>query len=114
MEKGNMTNIEEVRKTYKIDDNQYKQILNVMEKVYSTIESKGVYSKGEFERRILNIVRTPEIEYKCDWHMVKEIAQAFLEDNMYIDVFLELYKNDISEKTFIDSWYEENYGDKEK
>ncbi len=24
--------------------------------------------------------------------------------------FLELYKNDIYEITFIDSWYEENYG----
>ena len=109
-----MTNIEQIRETYHITDEAFTKIMDLMDEARGAIDRGEEYSHFTFERKMKQLVVPPEAEPEYDHHMAENIADAFLKDGKWEEVFLTLYKDDPAHKTYIENWYAEKYGDPQK
>ena len=105
-----MTHVEHIRKTYHITDTTYRKIMNLMDEVRSAIDGGKTYPLGVFERKMKELVVAPDDTPAYDHHMVEDVAEAFLLDERWEEVFLTLYKDEPAQKSFIEDWYANHYG----
>lgn len=109
-----MTYVEKMRETFHITEDTYKKIMDLMDEVRTEIDAGNEYSLFTFERKMKQIVRAPAGDPEYDYYMVREVAEAFLLDGRWEEVFLTLYKDEPSQKSFIEDWYAKKYGDPQK
>lgn len=102
------THIKQVQKEYHITEIQLKQIMDLMDSAREKLKLGIDYDSCMFERDMLAIVKNPEYQYMYDYHMVTDIAEAFAKDYRWEEVFLTLYKDDVTQKTTIDKLSEEH------
>lgn len=106
-----MTNVERVRRSYNINDNQYSKIMDVMDEAARAIKNGEEYTNYTLERKMVPIIKLSNPDKVIEYHAVQDIVSAFLEDGKWEKVFLTLYKDDLSQKTYIESYYEKKYGE---
>lgn len=109
-----MTNVEKMRKTFHITEETYGKIMDLMDEVRAALKAGKEYDLFTFERKMKQIVRAPAGDPEYDYHMVEEVAEAFLLDGRWEEVFLTLYKDELSQKSFIEDWYAKKYGASQK
>lgn len=100
-----MTNVERIRKTYHITDPTYKKVMDLMDEVRLALKNGENYYLGTFEQKMKELVVAPNGDPAYDYHMVEDVAEAFLQDGRWKEVFLTLYKDELSQKSFIEDWY---------
>ena len=105
-----MTHVESVRKSYNINDNQYSRIMDIMDEAAAAIRQGREYTNHTLERNIIPVIKLSNPDKVIEHHAVEEIASAFLEDGKWEEVFLTLYKDEPSQKSYIESYYTEKYG----
>ena len=105
-----MTNVEKMRETFHITEDTYKRIMDLMDEVRAALKTGKEYDLFTFERKMKQIVRAPAGAPEYDYHMVEEVAEAFLLDGRWEEVFLTLYTDEPSQKSFIEGWYAKKYG----
>ena len=106
-----MTHIEQARKTFHIDDKTFSKVMDLMDEARAAIKEGADYDNCIFERKMREIVVAPVGDPEYDYHMVIEIAEAFGLDGRWTEVYPTLYKDDITEKTSIECYYEQLHGD---
>ena len=109
-----MTNVEKMRKTYHVKEETYVKIMDLMDEVREALKAGKEYDLFLFEKKMKKIVQPPIGDPEYDHHMVEDVAKAFLLDERWEEVFLTLYKNEVSEKSFIEDWYAKKYGEPQK
>lgn len=85
------SHVAEVVKDYNVSQDELKKIHDVMDEVRSTLREKGKYSPAEFERKIKGAMKGNRNEQYIDYHFVKEMARAFMEDDRWAEVYPALY-----------------------
>jgi len=72
---------------YNITHQQYREIMDLMDKYRSSIEQNKEVFHGAFEDAIYNIVP----KHKGNYHMCEYIARAFMDAGRWEEVFPALY-----------------------
>ena len=81
------SNVNDVLYDYDIDREQYRKIMDVMDECRKRIDANEAVSHSAFETQIKNIV--PEYDY----HFAEFMAQAFMNDGRWEEVFQVFYGN---------------------
>ena len=102
-----MSHVDKVRKTYHITDQAYQSVEDLMKTAREALRNGEDYDHFMFEKDMKKIVKAPKGDPEYDYHMVIEVAQAFLLDRHWEEVYLQLYQNEGSEKAFIERICEE-------
>lgn len=105
-----MTHVDSVRKSYNINDNQYSRIMDIMDEAAVAIRDGKEYTNYTLERNMIPVIKLSNPDKVIEHHAVEEITSAFLEDGKWVEVFLTLYKDEPSQKSYIESYYAEKYG----
>lgn len=92
--------IQELKKQYKLTEEQMEQIRNAMEIAYKSIQNDLPGRQSSFEHRMAKIVGAQE----GNWHVAEEFAQTYFEAGKWTDVFLEFYGGDSKFKSYIEEW----------
>lgn len=104
-----MTYLKRAQKELHISDTALNRIMDVLDEVRETIDSGGEYTPQAFERKVLEIIPcdpTDPTGPRYDYHMVQDIAAAFLYDDRYTNEVIALYMDDSGMKSTIESWKE--------
>ena len=83
------TNVTRLLFERKINQEQYRLIMDLMDNYRNKIDKKEKVNHHTFEQEIYSIIRDNE----GDYHLCEAIAQAFMEDGRWEEVFPELYGN---------------------
>lgn len=81
------SNVNDVLYDYDIDREQYGKIMDLMDEYRKRIDANEKVSHSAFEAQIKKIV--PDYDY----HFAELIAQVFMDDGRWEEVFPELYGN---------------------
>lgn len=81
------SNVNDVLYDYDIDREQYGKIMDLMDEYKKRINANKEVSHSAFENQIKNIV--PEYDH----HFAELMAQAFMDDGRWEEVFQALYGN---------------------
>lgn len=81
------SNVNDVLYDYDIDREQYRKIMDVMDEYRKHIDANEEVNHSVFETKIKKIV--PEYDY----HFAELIAQVFMDDGRWEEVFPALYGN---------------------
>ena len=81
------SNVNDVLYDYDIDREQYRKIMDVMDECRKRIDANEEVNHSVFETKIKEIV--PEYDY----HFAELIAQVFMDDGRWEEVFPALYSN---------------------
>lgn len=79
------TNISRLLFEYDITYLQYQKLMDLMDEVRKKIET-GTVSHGTFEQKVYDI-----LEKQGDYHFCEALAQSFMEDDRWEEVFPHLY-----------------------
>lgn len=109
-----MKNIERVRETFHISDKAFSKVMDLMDEVRAAIKAGKGYDHYIFEHKMRQIVVAPVGDPEYDYHMAIEIAEAFGLDGRWTEVYPALYKDDITQRAAIESYYEQIHGDTQK
>lgn len=91
--------IQELKKAYKLSENQMKQIRDAMEIAYKSIQIDMPGRQSSFEHRIEKIVGADE----GNWYIAEDFAQAFYAEHKWPEVFLDFYSSDAKFKSFLNN-----------
>lgn len=83
------TAVDRVLFEYEIDEEQYKQIVNLMDNYRHKLNNSEVISSCSFEDDMYKILP----EHRGRYSMCEALVRAFNEDNRWEDVFSALYGN---------------------
>jgi hypothetical protein len=81
------TEVDRILFEYNITQDQYREIMDLMDEYRETIESGETVSNGEFEQRIYDIVEHLEGNY----HFCEYLTRAFKNEGRWEEVFISLY-----------------------
>lgn len=85
------THINQVLYEYEVNRDEYDKIMELMDSIREALENNQEYTHGKFEREMRNIFPNPE-DIKHDYHFAEAVAQAFMEDGRWEEVFPALYR----------------------
>lgn len=94
------TNVNQILYEYEINKEQYNAIMDLMDEVRQELSNHKEYSHNEFETRISKIFEN-ESGLRHDYHFAEAIAQAFMEDGRWEEVFPALYGDMLKFKNYI-------------
>lgn len=92
------SNVNDVLYDYDIDREQYRKIMDVMDEYRKHIDANEEVNHSVFETKIKKIV--PEYDY----HFAELIAQVFMDDGRWEEVFPALYGNMAKYKGLNNDW----------
>ena len=84
------THINQILYEYEVNQTQYNAIMDLMDEVRKELDEHRDYSRMTFEHRIKEIFSDKD-DPRRDYHFAEDIAQAFMEDGRWEEVFPALY-----------------------
>lgn len=84
------THTNQVLYEYKVNRTQYNAIMDLMDDVRKELDNHRDYNHVTFEQRMREIFPDRD-DPRNDYHFAEDIAQAFMEDGRWEEVFQELY-----------------------
>lgn len=99
---ANKTNTSQVLYDYEVNHEQYEAIMDLMDEIRKKLDAHENCSDTFFESRMKKIFPDPT-DPKHDYHFAEEIAQAFMEDGRWEEVFPALYGNEKKFQSYFDN-----------
>ena len=84
------SNANQILYEYDVNREQYNAIMDLMEDIRKALDEHKEYTHGTFEEKI-SAIFSNEKNLKYDYHFAEAIAQAFMEDGRWKEVFPALY-----------------------
>ena len=87
------SHVSEVILDYHINREQYRKIMDLMDKYREQIEEKNEVSNAKFEDEIYDIFggyrKATQRKYPIEYHFCEYIAKAFMDDGRWEEVYLK-------------------------
>ena len=96
------SHVNQVLYEYQVSQTQYSALMDLMDEVRAELDNHKEYTHGDFENRIKQIFPSHD-DPRNDYHFAEEIAQAFMEDGRWDEVFPALYGNETKFKYYMES-----------
>ena len=96
------THINQILYEYGVDQSQYNAIMDLMDEVRKELDAHKKYNHATFEQRIKEIFPDCD-DPRHDYHFAEDIAQAFMEDGRWEEVFPALYGDMPKFKYYLDN-----------
>lgn len=95
------THVNQLLFEYEVNQNQYNSIMGLMDTVRKALDAHREFDHTEFEQRLKSIF--PEKDTRYDYHFAEDIAQAFMEDGRWEEVFPALYGDTPKFKCYLEN-----------
>ncbi|TPE21323.1 DUF1878 domain-containing protein [Clostridium perfringens] len=96
------TNVSRFLFETKTNKKEYEAIMDLMDEFRNKIDNGEKVSHASFEQKIYNIIGN-----QGDYHFCEGIAKAFMEDDRWAEVFINLYGNMDKYKSYIKDYLNE-------
>ena len=92
--------VKELKKNYKLNEEQMKEIRDAMDVAQRAIEADVPGCQSHFEHKLANIVGALE----GNNYVGEEFAEAYFRERKWVDVFLSFYGNDLKFRDLVEKW----------
>ena len=101
------SHVNQILYEYEVSKSQYSALMDLMDEVRAALDNHEEYTHGKFETHIKQIFPNRN-DPKNDYHFAEEIAQAFMEDGRWDEVFPALYGNEPKYRYYMESRKKDN------
>ena len=101
------SHVNQVLYEYNVSQAEYSALMDLMDEVRTALDHHNEYTHGNFEARIKQIFPNRD-DPKNDYHFAEKIAQAFMEDGRWDEVFPALYGNEPKYRYYMESRKKDN------
>ena len=92
--------VKELKKNYKLNEEQMMKIRDAMVAAQRAIEADVPGCQSHFEHKLANIVGALE----GNNYVGEEFAEAYFRERKWVDVFLSFYGNDLKFRDLVEKW----------
>lgn len=96
------THINQILYEYEVNQSQYNAIMDLMDEVRKELDEHKEYSNVTFEQHMRSIFPERD-DPRNDYHFAEDVAQAFMEDGRWEEVFPALYGDMPKFKYYLDN-----------